>query len=97
MTKQTRYSSEALMEVFGTSNPNPMTIINWKNSWRESSGKINVQSYTGAYKILRQNDIDPLFYQQYSASPDSSTGSMCYIAFFKPEHQVFFKLHNDNS
>lgn len=86
-----RASKEALMEVFGTPNPSLRTIVRWKSTWRESAGKIQVKSYSAALKTVRANNIDPLYYQLFA---DHDTTKF-YIAFYDPEHEVFFKLHND--
>jgi hypothetical protein len=95
MARVNRYADECLMEIFGTTRPSPATINRWKLAWRDTGGKVAVESFHAARKLLAENDIDPLFYQFRSTSsyPDGEADSFC-IVFFYDEHEVFFKLHS---
>jgi hypothetical protein len=93
MVKIKRYTSESLLEIFGTSRPSSSTIGRWKLSWRDTKGKVAVESFAAANKILVANDIDPLFYQHYITA-DNTPITQLFIAFFYEEHEVFFKLHS---
>lgn len=89
-----RPSREALMEVFQTPRPSIATISRWKSSWKFKSGRVRVDNYTTAMKMLsRMPDIDPLFYQIATDEVPSSVSAGTYIVFFKPEHEAYFKLH----
>lgn len=90
-----KYSQEALMEVFGTPNPDPSSIVRWKWKWKHRRGKVQVENFNAAIKILQEANIDPLFYQIGADIGDSIEDSKedYYIAFYKEEHEVFFKLH----
>lgn len=87
------------MEVFQTPRPDPKSITRWKNKWRDDvDRRIRVDNFTAAVKLLAESDIDPLFYQFVSKPyPETNTdgyhNDLHYIVFFKPEHEVFFKLH----
>lgn len=90
-----KYSQEALMEVFGTPNPDPGSIVRWKWKWKHKRGKVPVENFNTALKILREANIDPLFYQIGADLRDeqSNKADEYFIAFYKEEHEVFFKLH----
>lgn len=87
-------STEALLEIFSSPNPSFHAIARWKMSWKHTKGYVEVDSYTSAMRILRDlPEIDPLFYQ-YSFLPNSHVGPA--IVFYKPEHEIYFKLHNNS-
>lgn len=81
------YSEEALLEIFGTPAASSTAIVTWKASWRETKGRIRVESYTSAAKLLKENDIDPLMYQYAYDDGDP------YIVFYNMPDEVFFKIH----
>ena len=67
------------------------TIVRWKATWRNTGGKVRVANYTTAVRMLKSmTNIDPLFYQFISGDAGES-----YIVFYKHEHEVFFKIHQD--
>lgn len=84
-------SPENLVEIFGSPGASERTIRHWKLSWRDTKGKLEVESLFGAQKIMQDNNVDPLFYQTYV---DQET-EKCYVIFFNEEDEVFFKLHPD--
>jgi hypothetical protein len=85
-----RESPEALIEVFGTPHPSRDAIIKWKARWREEKGKIKVNNFNAAIKLLEESGVDPLFYQFWA---DPGIQKDFYVVFWKEEHEVFFKLH----
>jgi hypothetical protein len=91
MARIKRNTDESLFEIFGTTRPNQKTITRWKFSWRDTKGKVEVESFSSAAKILAENDVDPLFYQ-FSATASELTNRI-FVVFFYEEHEVFFKLH----
>lgn len=95
MVKDKRYSDEALMEVFGTTGVDELTIIRWKRRWKTERGRVEVSSYNAAFTILDEAGVDPLFYQISADIGDgkSDSAERYHIVFFKAEHEVFFKLH----
>ena len=96
---KSRYSVDALMDVFGTPRPNQSVIWNWKGTWRETGTRVKVIGFHNGLAFLSQNDIDPLYYQIVSGLQDflngvaSTKGAANYIVFYKNEHAVYFKLH----
>jgi len=105
--KNTRYSDEALMAVFGTTRPSERAVIRWKGSWKDDdTRRIQIYKYNAAIKFLTEHDVDPLYYQFVSVPATlpylDSDGNITdkggsvethYVVFFSPEHEVFFKLH----
>ena len=80
-------SDEALMEIFGTTYASNDAIVKWKSTWRDTKGRIGVESYSSASRMLAENDIDPLMYQfsWHDGSP--------HIVFYRDGDEVFFKIH----
>jgi hypothetical protein len=87
-----RYSNAALMDVFGSIGASPTAIVRWKQQWRDTSGKVEVSSFHSAVVLLRQYEIDPLYYQFISYTDGIMSPSLHYIVFYKMEHEVIFKL-----
>jgi hypothetical protein len=92
MARIKRYADESLLEIFGTTRPNQTTINRWKFAWRDTKGKVEVESFSSARRILAENDIDPLFYQSHATAIELT--NRIFIVFFYEEHEVFFKLHS---
>ena len=95
---KSRYSVDALMDVFGTPRPNQSVIWNWKGTWRETGTRVKVIGFHDGLKFLSQNGIDPLYYQIVSGLQNFLNGvqgedAANYIVFYKNEHAVYFKLH----
>ncbi len=90
---KSRYSADALMDIFGTPRPNQSVIWNWKGTWRDTGTRVKVNSFHDGLKFLSQNDIDPLYYQIVSAGGDYADATGNYLVFYKNEHAVYFKLH----
>lgn len=80
-------NKDALIDIFGTPSPSLKAIAKWRLSWRESNSQVQVDSFAAATRMMKENDIDPLFYQFYSA------GDELFVVFYYDEHEVFFKLH----
>jgi hypothetical protein len=93
MVKNARYSDDALMDIFGTTGASKSAIVKWKASWRETRGKVQVTSFGGAAKILKENNIDPLYYQYASMHDSQGVNVGHYIVFYSDEYEFFFKLH----
>jgi hypothetical protein len=92
MVKKKRYSDAALMDVFGTTGASQTAIVKWKARWRETRGKVRVVNYYDAIKLLKENNIDPLYYQFASFAVDG-VNVRHYIVFYSDEYEFFFKLH----
>ncbi len=81
------------MEIFGTPRPLPAVIAKWKYSWRETGGRVRVDSFNGAIKWLAEHNIPPIYYQFYFPN-EPGMPSAPHIVFYKPEHEVYFKIHH---
>ena len=95
---KSRYSVDALMDVFGTPRPNQSVIWNWKGTWRDTGTRVKVIGFHNGLTFLSQNGIDPLYYQIVSGLQDflkevQGEDAANYIVFYKNEHAVYFKLH----
>lgn len=92
-----RYSDDALMDIFQTTGASHQAIWKWKGKWRDSRSRVAVDNFTEAMKILIENNIDPLYYQIRSeVTGDQFSGGGVdtrYIVFYREEHEIFFKLH----
>jgi hypothetical protein len=95
MSRDGKYSTEALMEVFGTPNPSPDTVTRWRWSWKHHRGRVRITNFNSAIKLMREAGVDPLFYQMGAdiEGQVDDAAEVYYIAFYKEEHEVFFKLH----
>jgi hypothetical protein len=95
MSRDGKYSTEALMEVFGTPNPSPDTVTRWRWSWKHHRGRVKIANFGSAIRIMRESGVDPLFYQMGADVKDTTDDwpEDYYIIFYKEEHEVFFKLH----
>jgi len=83
------------MEVFGTPNPDRMAVERWKQTWRDTAGRIEVKNFNASVKLLNESDVDPLFYQFFAEHAETTDDSAerYFVVFYKDEHEVFFKLH----
>jgi hypothetical protein len=94
MVKKKRNSDAALLDVFGTTGASKNAILKWKASWRETGSRVAVTSFSSAAKILRENNIDTLYYQFAALSVDGPADMIDhYVVFYNDEHKFFFKLH----
>ena len=95
MSLTDRFDDADLMEVFGTTGVSVNTIQRWKMTWRDNgSHRIEVKSYVDAMRLLNQSEVPQLFYQFTSlVMPEAGGADKFFVVFYKPEHQVFFKLH----
>lgn len=91
--KSNKPSKDALLEVFGTPRPADYAVYRWKSSWRNSTNRVKVSSYTDALSQLKCiPDIDPLFYQFITLNEKYTGNSQSYVVFFKEEHEAYFKM-----
>jgi hypothetical protein len=90
-----RFDDADLMEVFGTTGVSIKTIHRWKMTWREDvTRRIEIKSFTDTMRLLENNGVSPLFYQFNSVvMPGTGSNDRFFVVFYKPEHEVFFKLH----
>jgi hypothetical protein len=91
---KSRYSVDALMDIFGTPRPNQSVVWNWKGTWRDTGTRVQVYSFHEALKFLYEHDIDSLYYQIVSDHGRGPSDTGNYMVFYKDEHAVYFKLHN---
>jgi hypothetical protein len=82
-----KYDKESLIEVFGTPTPSEEAIQRWRQSWKYDSTKILVPTFASAARTAKEAGIDSLFFQ-FNVVNDN-----LFVVLFKPEHEVFMKLH----
>lgn len=96
-SKRVKFSKEALIEVFQTPRPSADAIAKWRASWRDSEHRVEVINYMNTIKFLSGiPEIDPLFYQtKTEVDPDYADESTLFVVFYKPEHEAYFKIHQN--
>lgn len=96
MAKRSRYSKQALNDMFGTTGVSMSTVAKWKLKWRDQGHSVNIDNFYSALKLIGTMDIDPLFYQFSTVFKEDGT-SQHVATFYEQEHAVFFRLHQDFS
>jgi hypothetical protein len=96
MAKRSRYSKQALNDMFGTTGVSMSTVARWKLKWCDTGYSVAVDNYHSALQLIATMDIDPLLYQFNTVLEDD--GDVRHTAvFYEKEHAVFFRLHQDFS